>query len=65
MIRPPGSEATAKRLRHSLTENRLRVSMSSPETPITVAFRASYCGVASAKALASMVHPLVNALGYK
>jgi hypothetical protein len=63
MMAPFASEATANRLRHSLTEKRFRVSMSSPDTPMTVAPKAAYCGVASAKLLASMVHPLVNALG--
>jgi len=63
MIRPLASEATAKRLRHSPTEKRFSVSMSSREIPMTVACSAAYCGVASAKALASMVQPWVNAFG--
>jgi hypothetical protein len=50
-------------LRHSLTENFFSVSMSSRETPITVAPSARYDSVASAKSWASIVQPDVNAAG--
>jgi hypothetical protein len=42
MIRPLLSDATANWLRHSVTENRFSVSMSSPETPMTLAFNSAY-----------------------
>jgi hypothetical protein len=57
------SAATANLFRHSLTENLLSVSMSSCETPITVAPSALNWSVASAKLCASIVQPLVNAAG--
>ena len=53
------SAATANWLRQASTEKRLSVSILSLETPITVAPSAWKRGVASAKALASMVQPLV------
>ena len=60
-----GSEATANWSRHSSTENFFSVSMSSCDMPTTVAPSAANRGVASAKALASMVQPRVKALGKK
>lgn len=63
MILPSPSAATANLLRHALTENLFRVSMSSAETPMTVAPSDLYSSVASAKSWASMVQPAVNAAG--
>ena len=49
------SEATANLLRHSLTENLLRVSIESCDTPMTVAPSDLNLSVASAKSCATMV----------
>ncbi|CFN77176.1 Uncharacterised protein [Bordetella pertussis] len=63
MMAPSASAATGNLPRHSLTENLRRVSMSSPETPMTVAPSARYWSMASAKLRASMVQPWVKAAG--
>ena len=63
MIAWLASLATGNLPRHSLTENLLSVSMSSVETPITLAPSAWYFGMASAKLWASTVQPWVKAAG--
>ena len=65
MVAPRGSEPTANWSRQASVEKRLSVSMSSCEMPITRAPSAANLGLASAKALASMVQPCVKALGKK
>ena len=59
------SEATGKRLWQDLTENFDSVSMSSAETPITVAPSALNWSMASAKACASIEQSLESAAGKK
>ncbi|MCY1548817.1 hypothetical protein D9M68_849510 [compost metagenome] len=61
----PWSEATGKRLWQDLTENLESVSMSSADTPITVAPSAANWSTASAKAWASMEQSLESAAGKK
>jgi hypothetical protein len=59
------SDATGKRLWHDLTENFDKVSMSSADTPITVAPSAANLSMASAKAWASMEQSFESAAGKK
>ena len=63
VIAPSLSEATANLERHSETENLFSFSMSSRETPITVAPCFLKSSAASAKAWASRVQPGVKAAG--
>jgi len=57
------SDATGNRLWHDLTENLASVSMSSAETPMTVAPSAVNWSIASANACASMEQSLESAAG--
>src|SRR5262245_8631352 len=59
------SDPTANLFWHSCTENLVSVWMSSPDTPMTVAFRASNFWIDSAKVCASMEQLSEKAAGKK